>query len=108
MDWRVFKEIPEDYSVKTIMTKGNCDLNSIEVFRNLYTEGLLNNGVVREVDGRYIIADERKYNGDEYSAELFSFLAKEYIDSALVLAKCVWYKQLMDETMGKGEKDGLL
>lgn len=89
MDWRVFSEIPEDYSIKTIMVNGNCDLNSIEVFHNLYMKGLLKTGIAREADGRCIISDERKYNGDEYSEELFSFLAKEYIDSALVLAKCV-------------------
>ena len=89
MDWRVFKEIPENYSIKSIITKGNCDLNSIEVFRFLYEEGKLTNGTMKEVDGKIVVENERRLDGDEYSAELFSFLAKEYIDSALVLAKCV-------------------
>lgn len=89
MDWRVFKEIPENYSIESIITKGNCDLNSIEVFRFLYEEGKLTNGTMKEVDGKIVVENERRLNGDEYSAELFSFLAKEYIDSALVLAKCV-------------------
>ncbi len=97
MYWIPFKDISDDYKIESILTNGICDYNSIEVMKYLYKEGHLTNGVVKEVDGKAIIENEHLYSGEEYSELLFSYLSKEYIDSAIVLANCVLHERMEDE-----------
>ncbi len=97
MNWIPFKDISDNYKIESMLTRGVCDFNSIEVFKHLYQEGLLTNGVAKEVDGKIIIENEHPYSGEEYSQLLFSYLSKEYIDSAIVLANCVLRERMDDE-----------
>jgi len=89
MEAKLYEEILDDYSITTIFVKEIVDLNSIDVYHRLYEAGKLTNGIAKEVDGKCIIINERKYNGDEYASQLYFFLSKEYLDSAIVLAKFV-------------------
>lgn len=90
--WIPYKQIPEDYKVISIfpVNEGEVfDYNSISIFKKLYNEGLLTNGVIKENEGNVTIEDEHIFNGKEYSEQLFSYLSKEYMDSALILAKFI-------------------
>lgn len=90
--WIPYKQIPEDYKVISIFStikKGIFDYNSISIFRKLYNNGSLTNGIIKEIDGEVVIENEHILNGKEYSEQLFSYLSKEYMDSALILAQCI-------------------
>ena len=90
--WIPYKQIPEDYKVVSIFStikKGIFDYNSISIFKKLYKGGSLKNGTVKEINGEVVTENEHTLNGKEYSEQLFSYLSKEYMDSALILAQCI-------------------
>lgn len=90
--WTPYKQIPGDYKVVSIFStikNGVFDYNSISMLKKLYNNGCLKNGIIKEIDGKAVIENEHILNGKEYSVQLFSYLSKEYMDSALILAQCV-------------------
>ena len=89
--WIPYKQISDNYKVSSIFSDEDAffDYNSIIILKKLYEDGLLTNGDIKEENGEIIIKNEHLYNGCEYSSTLYHYLAKEYLDSALILAKFV-------------------
>lgn len=87
-----YKQISDDYKIISIFpTKPNgvFDYNSISIFKKLYDKGYLINGTIQNCNGEPKIKDKHIYNGNEFSEVLYSYLAKEYLDSAITLCQYI-------------------
>ena len=50
--WRPYKQVPEDYKVTSIFATNKDDVsdyNSISIFKKLYNESLLTNGIIKDL-----------------------------------------------------------
>ena len=103
-----YKQIPNDYKIAPIfpnieldgVEEGSFDYNSISVFKKLYDNWNLTNRAIKEEDSKIILENEHLYNGNEYSNTLYMYLASEYMDSAMALAKLVLEERKKIKTDG--------